>query len=298
MRGGLAGLDRRYVPALARALRRPLVQRRPFRLLAELPQLGFVAIGLLLCVALAVVGQRLGDRPDAAASAANPGGLPAGAAPTGGGSPAVGPTPGTDLAAYLPGRQQELLARAGDGPDDAATAVVSLAAYARPGELAGLLGEGVTLRGVFVHVAVQEAGVVTPTPAGLLSLDPGASPADGLARLAEDLERQATDNQRQADSITQIFNPATQEQKDLFLREARVQRLEARTLREGGPCLYGAVLTATAGRLAALSVRPGVRLVDPAPEGLDPGRVRARALLPEDRDTVSAPETLPGLGAP
>lgn len=305
----LSSLDRRLLPGLAPFLR---AQRGPFRVLAELPQLGFVILGALICVALAVVGQRLGDTRQAAADANRHGGPPAGpaaaaTAPTAEQAipsvlpdPVVGPVAGTTLADYVPPRLQELRSRAVAAPDAPALAVVSLSAYVPASAVPDLLGAGVRVEAVLVHVPVAVAGKRSPTPAGVVAVpgDPASALRTGLGRLADDLDRQARDNQGQADSITTIYNPSVQAQKDAFVQEAKVQRLEVATLRGGGPSVYAVLASGPTRALAAVVTRPRVRLVDLGAEGLVVADAEPHGLLPEDATAVSALERFDGLGAP
>ena len=271
----------------------------PARLLADVPQLGFVLIALMLLVDLAVVGQRVGDSRSRRATPVEASPV---AANTVGpaevnifGSSETGPMPGTTVADYLAMRRAELARRAAGEPNAPAAAVVSFTAAEKPADVAKLLG-GRPVSAVLVRVAVR--GKVTG--AGVLAISGPLGPAlsKGIAALVTSLGADAAANTNQGDTTTNTQIPVNAQQKQAFYDEAATEDAEIAVLRAGGPAIYGAVVSGTYSSLAALAGAPGIRLVDPADDGVSAAKVVPHALAPDDTTTVASLETLEGLKAP
>lgn len=297
---GLSGLDRRLLPALGRLSRGGLADRGPFRLLRDVPQLGLVLVLAVLAGDLALVGQRYdgGGEPSPAltATATDPGAAP-GEGPTGGPDPGGGgPLPGTQVADYLAARAMALQDRAAQGRGTAGVAVVSFTSYLRPSELAGILGPGLSVAAVLVHVPVKAAQPV-PTPGALLRPTVARPLGQLLGDVAAQLTKEGAANQHQGDTVT-IYNEGNKQEKQGFYDEAARQALEAQTLRGDGTCVYAAVVSGTLGVFATAADRPMVRLVDPAPENTDPATLAAHGLLPEDTQVVQSLMGIDGFPPP
>ena len=271
----------------------------PGRLLADVPQLGFVVIALVLLVNLAVVGQRLGDSRSARAASGTRAPVPAtSAGPTEVnifGSAETGPMPGIAVAPYVAMRQAELALRVAREPGAPAVAVVSFTAAQKPAALAKLLG-GRPVSDVVIRVQVR--GKITD--AGTLRVTGALAPAlsRGIAALLTALGADAAANTNQGDTTTNTQIPVNAQQKQAFYDEAATENAEIVVLKAGGPSIYGVVVSGTYSSLAALAAVRGVRLVDPADDGVAASAVLPHALAPDDTKTVASLETLEGLKAP
>lgn len=259
-----------------------------------LPVLGASALALLVAaVVVAVTVHDRGSGPAAASSAyhlvdprADPQALPAGC-PVGtdfAGSRTVGPAPGTAVAPYVASRRSVLERCATAAGDLPLVAVVSLAASATPDRIAPL-ADGVTVAALYVRVP-------TPgTPPWLVPLPgvgaDGYDQASGITRaypaLAAALGARADARARAAATTS-----AGGQTKPQLLTLAALDRAARAQLESGCACTYGLVVQAPAAALRTLGAEPGIRLVDLAPYGTQPGFTRGSPLLPSDRSEVSA----------
>lgn len=270
----------------------------PARLLADVPQLGFVVIALLLLVNLAIVGQRVEDRRTAS-SVVQP--VPVIVPPTGPaeldifGTAQTGPLPGTAVAPYLVRRQAELARRVRREPGALAAAVVSFSAAEKPAAAVRLLAGRPVLA---VCLRVQVRGKITD--AGVLPVKGALAPAlaKGIAAITASLSADAAANTHQGDTTTNTEIPVNAAQKQAFYAEAATENAEIAVLKVGGPAIYGAVVSGSYADLGRLAALPDVRLVDPADDPAQPAAIVPHALAPDDLSTVASLETLRGLRAP
>lgn len=178
--------------------------------------------------------------------------VPAGPVASAGYAAALGPT--SPVAGYLGSASDRLaavLATAGDGE---VYAVVSMPGYRTPTQLLGILS-GYRLVRVFFRVPPDG-----PTVA--------AAVRDPSVDIAAAFDRAASQAARRAHSGAAAARMAD----------------EARALRSGCACVYGAVVRAPAARLAALAGSAAIRLVDAGgPGGVGGPATRFTALLPEQR---------------
>lgn len=272
----------------------------PGRLLADVPQLGFVVIALTLLLDLALVGQRLSDsrtsEPSPTVASIGPATVKGPTEVNTFGSSETGPMPGTAVAPYVAMRQAELALRAQGEPSAKAAAVVSFTEAQRPSALAKLVA-GMPVTDVLIRVQVK--GKITD--AGTLPIDGPLAPAlgRGLARLVASLTADAAANTNQGDTTTNTQIPVNAQQKQAFYDEAATEKAEIAVLASGGPSIYGAVVSGTYASLATYaSAAHGVRLVDPADDGVAASAVVPHALAPDDTKTVADLQTLEGLKAP
>jgi hypothetical protein len=199
--------------------------------------------------------------------------------------PRVGPVDGQPVAAYLTGSARELSGLPAERP---VWALVGFASYQRPAGLGPLL-TGYPVSRVVARVPL--AGVQTQLVTLVVDRVAVDVPA-GMHRVATAKEQAAAIAASDAASATASREDAL---AGVYASEAAVERREAAAYRQLCACVYAAVVRATPARLRALAVRPGVRVVDPAPEVSRLDRATFVPLLPEQSGTVGPPsDTVPG----
>ncbi len=273
----------------------------PLALLRDLPQLGLLVVALIVVAGGARVAtrHRAASRqaaatqrdtlvpPTTTAVPTAPAPAPATVAPV------LGPDAGTDVASYLAARGAAAQALGRTLPGEQLLAVVSFTTLQRPSGVGAVVG-GLAVDAALVHVPVSVRGAPRPTASGVVRGVPGLDEEAlrrVLARQATALEVDAADDQRQGET-TQPVNADIQAQVQDFFDEAAGAREQAAALRDDGACVYAVLVGGSAAELAAVALRPGVRLVDPATgPGLAPADAQPRGLLPTDTATVSAPTT-------
>ena len=289
----LLTLDAAVVPATARGLRRVLdttrhgpgraarwldgrlAGRGPLGLVRETPQVGLVAVGLLLAAgafgAVRVGGQAGGGTAGAAASAvpvAVPG-CPSGTAAPGGAA-YVGPPGNGPLAGYLDAQNRLLDACAAAAPDARAMAVVSLPQPVTPSDVAGAL-RGVTVATAYVVLpgrgSTPYALPLHGARGGTVAVAAAVSAAYAAAQVLFEQDR-------------------TVEQSRARQAQADADELAVGQLRDRCACVYGALVIGTVRQLAALRTS-SVRLVALAPAGTAAAKVTARPLLPAETTAPS-----------
>jgi hypothetical protein len=255
-RPDLRALDDRVVPVAARTLRRvvdAVAAAGPRGLPPAVPALAGAALGV---VALAIW----------LLATPAPGGPSAGLAPGTSGEPG-------DAAAVDP---------AGSAADAPLLAVVHLERHATPAEVPPLLA-GTQVRRLYLHAA--EAG----PPAEVVVLPVQDAEPDALlpALCAATSERRARDARDLTTHLERL--PATTAQEQQVLAELREQaaRAAAEASAYAGPCAttFAAAVEAPEQALDQLAGRPGVRAVEPVPEGTSV-------------DDVDVPPPAAGTGAP
>ncbi|WP_051571244.1 hypothetical protein [Cryptosporangium arvum] len=190
--------------------------------------------------------------------------------------PRVGPADGQVVDAYRSAASAELAALPAGKP---VWALVGLAAYQRPDALPALL-DGYTVNRVVARVPLP--GVQTQLVTLVVDRLAVDVPA-GMNRTASDKERAA------ADAATAAKSAATPDLTAVYTAAADVQRREAAAYRQLCACVYAAVVRAAPDRLRALAQRPGIRVIDPAPEVTRLDRATFVPLLPEQSGTVGPP---------
>lgn len=261
-------------------------RRGPLALLRELPQVGGLLLAILVLVNGGVVLQRA--EPRSAIRAEDPAGGPVGPGdleePV---TALIGPDIGDNVPDYIDRATLRLKDRVVDDAKERSFAVVSFERYLTPTELVTALADVGAFRVYFrvpapgLQTEVEETGVKRLVP-------------DVLAAYA----RVAT--QRRADVAPLLEMARTTEDpefKSFYEATAKAYQKEIEALSGPCACVFGAVTVAGNDDLGVLSSRPGVRLVDIGPRGATFDGLTYRALLPEERVTVTggneAPAELP-----
>ncbi|HVE74146.1 MAG TPA: hypothetical protein VNA30_03520 [Mycobacteriales bacterium] len=270
-----------------RALDARLSNRGPLALLRDLPQLGALVIAVLVLISGATVAQRSEPRQDLVASepdgSAPDGSTPGAANPSSDGG-LLGPEIGDNVGEYLDRADRRLQDRIVANPDERSFAVVSFARYLTPAEAAAVLGDDVG--GFRVFFRVPAAGVQTEVEdSAVRRLVP-----DSLAAFA----RVAT--QRRADIGPLLEMARTTEDpafKSFFEMTAKAYQIEIDKLSAGCACVFGVVTNAANADLRELRAKPAVRVVDIGPQGAGLDVLTFRALLPEEKVTVTGGNEAP-----
>ncbi|MEU7794546.1 hypothetical protein AB0B11_14040 [Micromonospora tulbaghiae] len=196
----------------------------------------------------------------------------------------VGVTDGASIPAYLRAAGDEL-ARL-DAPDG--YALVSFADYLTPARAAAAL-DGTRVSAVVARVPLPGRQTEIVRIAALrLPQDVVA----GMAGVATRKDREAAEYRSRAAATT-----ADPELRRVYDSGAEVAAREAQAYRTGCACVYAAVVSAAPDALRALASRPGVRVVDPAPEVTRLDRTVFTPPLPEQRDVVRPPADTGPAGA-
>ncbi|TCB97959.1 hypothetical protein E0H26_10195 [Micromonospora zingiberis] len=274
MRAGdlLRQLDQRLLPRLATVLTR--FDQGP----ARSSLLGWVAVlscaAVLFTAVLATGGPPLPDR-------------------TVGEVTRVGIADGDSIPGYERTAAADLaeLAR-GASLADGTYALVSLSEYLTPQSLAAVVGDvGVSF--VFGRVPLPDRQTeIVRIPAQRLPDDVTA----GMAELAERKEREAAEYRSRAAALGG-GGPQERELRQLYASGARLAEQEAAAYRASCACVYALVVRAEPAVLRGVAARPGVRVVDPAPEVRRLERTVFTPPLPEQRDVARPPvdrDLLPG----
>lgn len=188
----------------------------------------------------------------------------------------VGVSDGASIPAYLRAAGDEL-ARL-DAPDG--YALVSFDGYLTPARAAAAL-DGTRVSAVVARVPLPGRQTEIVRIAALrLPQDVVA----GMAGVATRKDAEAADYRSRAAATT-----ADPELRRVYDSGAEVAAREAEAYRTGCACVYAAVVSAAPEALRALAGRPGVRVVDPAPEVRRLDRTVFTPPLPEQRDVVRPP---------
>ncbi len=190
----------------------------------------------------------------------------------------VGVAGGASIPAYLRAAGEEL-ARL-DAPD--AYALVSFADYLTPARAAAAL-DGAPVSAVVARVPLPGRQTEIVRIAALRL--PGDVVA-GMADVAGRKDREAADYRARAAAPAATADP---ELRRVYESGAVVAAREAAAYRSGCACVYAAVVRAAPDALRALAGRPGVRVVDPAPEVARLDRTVFTPPLPEQRDVARPP---------
>ncbi|GGM38440.1 hypothetical protein GCM10011608_23870 [Micromonospora sonchi] len=197
----------------------------------------------------------------------------------------VGVADGDSIPGYERAAAADLAALNGDAASgDGTYALVSLADYLTPQSLATVVGD-VRVAAVFGRVPLPERQTeIVRIPAQRLPEDVMA----GMAMLAERKEREAADYRSRAAALGG-GGPPERELRQLYESGARIAAQEAAAYRAGCACVYALVVRDTTTMLRGVATRPGVRVVDPAPEVRRLERTVFTPPLPEQWDVARPP---------
>ncbi|GAA0425169.1 hypothetical protein Aca07nite_81640 [Actinoplanes capillaceus] len=197
----------------------------------------------------------------------------------------VGVVEGQSVGGYLAASRDEL-ARLTDPSAPAAGdtwALVAFRRYAAPGGLPDLLS-GAQVAQVYTRVPLTGSRTgVNRIPVYRLPDDVTA----GMISAAVSRERERADYQRLGRALTGDGRNEMR-LRAAYESAARIAAEEAAAYRAGCACVFAAVVRGTPAALDGIADRPGVRVVDPAPEvrGLD--RTEFRPPRPEELETAPA----------
>ncbi|MEV7264635.1 hypothetical protein AB0N38_13895 [Micromonospora aurantiaca] len=187
----------------------------------------------------------------------------------------VGVTDGASIPAYLRAAGDEL-ARL-DAPDG--YALVSFDGYLTPARAAATL-DGTRVSAVVARVPLpgRQTEIVR-----IAALTLPRDVVAGMAGVATRKDRETAGYRSRAAAT------ADPELRRVYDSGAEVAAREAEAYRTGCACVYAAVVSAPPDALRGLAGRPGVRVVDPAPEVTRLDRTVFTPPLPEQRDVVRPP---------
>ena len=285
---GLRGLNRDSAPSLdVRSLRR-LDERYttsgPLGLLREIPQLGFILIGLVFLVGTGTAVSREAARNRATQEATDP--LPEATSELPGQegevSTTLGPAVGDEVLAYQATATRSLAeARRDEG---SRLALVSLRSYLTPGQVKELF-TGYNVQRVYLRSRSggKDAAQLPVNVTG----DLGKALVKAYADAAHGRAVAQGSYQGYVNTLT-VVTKEDQSFKDLYASFAASTGREAHDYRSSCACVYAAVVSATPQRLAELTARASVRAVQVAGKGLALQAIEVLPLLPEVTGIVPA----------
>ncbi len=277
-RSSLQGVDGRSLADLDARLTRS----GPLALVRDVPQVGFVVIA---AVFLAGAGTAVSQEADRNRVARQASAEQQQVLNTDGeqliGRSTLGPEVGDDTTTYAADAASSLAAavRADKG---SRVALVSLAGYRTPGQLAALT-RGVQVQRVYLRAkaAGPEAAQLPVDIKGDLLGDLGRAYATAVTgRLAAQKAYQGY-----VDTL-EVTTADEQRFKDLYVTFARATGIEAAQYKAICACVFAAIVKGTAAQLAALTARAGVRAVEVAGEGQAIEDLLVQPLLPEIKGVV------------
>jgi len=195
----------------------------------------------------------------------------------------VGVVQGQTVGGYLSSSRKELAALTDPSAPTAGDtwALVSLDRYVPPGGLPGLLA-GVAVAQVYTRVPLS--GTDTP----VVRIPVYRLPADvmtGMLDAALERDREQAEY-LQLSKRTAGDGPNQARARQAYQSAAATAGAEAAAYRTGCSCVFAAVIHAAPDLLQGVAARPGVRVVDPAPEVRRLDRTEFRPPLPEQSGTV------------
>jgi hypothetical protein len=195
----------------------------------------------------------------------------------------VGVVEGQSVPAYLAVSRRELAALTDPSAPPAGDtwALASLDNYVPPGRLPELLG-GAGVAQVYARVPL--AGVQTQVvriPVYRLPQDVTA----GMVAAAQQRDQEQAEYLQLSGRLGGA-GPTTDRARQAYAAAARSAGAEATAYRSGCACVFAAVIRAAPAVLRQIADRPGVRVVDPAPEVHSLDSTEFRAPLPEQSGTV------------
>ncbi|HEX9999192.1 MAG TPA: hypothetical protein VGB74_01955, partial [Actinoplanes sp.] len=197
----------------------------------------------------------------------------------------VGVVQGQSVPGYLRSSRTELAALTSpSAPVTGDTwALVSLGRYLPPGALPKLLS-GAEVAEIYTRVPL--AGAHTQ----VVRIRVHRLPADamsGMLDAAVDRERERAEYLKLGHRVRNQGEPQERARR-AYETAAGIAGTEAAAYRSGCSCVFAAVVRAAPAALQGLARRPGVRVVDPAPEVDRLDRTEFRPPLPEQTGTVPA----------
>ncbi len=249
-------------------------------LLREVPQLGALALALLLLAGGATVYVR-GTRPAATGDGGAGGPLSDTTLAV-----TIGPTIGERADAYVADSRSRLYQTAAGQPDGMSYAVVSFSQYLTVAQAARLV-RGFEVADAFLRVPAP------PRQAPVRSAE-----INDMSELPQEMARQARQLIQEAAALEKVSATIDNdpEQKASNERDARRFRLEAGKLPQRDClCVAGVVVRGKLRQLLQLALTAGVRAIDAAPPRASRTGVVFRPLLPDEKVKVTeGNEAAPG----
>jgi hypothetical protein len=255
----------------------------PLAFLRDVPQIGFVLIGLVFLAGTgtAVTREAAKNRLSQQQSVtAVPGPANTVTAPAGSGT--LGPAVGEKVPAYLATAAKGLAQAAKSAARGDRVGLVSFSAYQTPTRVRSMLAGYHVLR---IYLRAQEGG----REAAQLPIEVRGDLGTTLTRAYAQVARGRLDAQRAYQGYVDSLTVTTKEDqafKDLYATFARSTRLEARAYQRGCACVFAALVSASPPMLEQLRSRPGVRGIEVAGKGMSLPDLQVRPLLPEVRGVV------------
>jgi hypothetical protein len=195
----------------------------------------------------------------------------------------VGAAEGVAVDAYLASSRAELSALAARSTAEV-SALAALDSYVEPSALPGML-RGITAEAAFARVPLPDLQTeIVDLPLGGVA----AAVTPGFAQSASRKEAAAKEATWAAGKLT--GKGQRERQLRAFYQDvAKVNSAEAEAFRRECACVYAVVVRGTPVRLRQLAARPGVRVVDPAPEITSLGTTQFLPLQPEQIAVVTPP---------
>lgn len=267
---GLRQLDERYATS------------GPLALFREVPQLGFVVIGLVFLAGAgtAVSREAAHNRQTQQVSDPLPGSSGALPGAEGEVSSTLGPAVGDAVQAYLRKAATTVAQAASEGGDR--VALVSFRSYLTPGQVKGLLG-GYSVQRVYLRSRPggKDAAQLPVNVTG----DLGKALKKAYADAARGRAVAHKAYQMYVNTLT-VVSKEDQAFKDLYAAFAASTEREARDYSSSCPCVYAAVVLGSPRSLAALAKKAGARAVEAASKGQSLSGLEVLPLLPEVRGVV------------
>jgi hypothetical protein len=264
--------------------------RGPLAVLRDIPQVGFIVIGLVFLAGTgtAVSRQASNNRAASQANEQDPSSVQATGDP---GTSSLGPQPGDAVSTYVQTAGQALVASAkGSGGSKPRVALVSLTAFSNQQQAVAALA-GYDVLEVYLRSTAggKEATELAVPVSGTLATSLVKSYADAARGR---LEAQKS-YQGYVDTLT-VTTKEDQQFKDYYRMFATSAALEATAYAHNCACVYAAVVRASPKQLLKLTPAGGVRAVQVASQGLGLKQVQVFPLLPSVKGVVPEQQT----GAP
>jgi hypothetical protein len=216
----------------------------------------------------------------------------------------VGVVEGQSVPTYLAAARHELavLTNPSAPPAGDTWALVSLDNYVPPSRLPGLLDRAGVAQ---VYARVPLPGVQTQVVRIPVYRLPGDVSA-GMVAAARQRDQEQAEYLRLSGRLNGQ-GPTTDRARHAYDAAAQAAGAEATAYRSGCACVFAAVIRAAPAVLQQIADRPGVRVVDPAPEVHSLDSTEFRAPLPEQSGTVPdepsqtptpVPTGTPGIASP
>lgn len=245
---------------------------RPLALVRDLPQVGFIAIAVVLLAGAVTAVTRYEPGP------APPDVQDVTAVPPSQGPERLGPVEGTTAGEYVRAADASVAKAAAGDPATRATALVTLQGYRVAADLPAVL-QGVRVRRVYLR---------SPAGGRYASIFPVEVGTDLLGGLRSGYQ-QAARNRRVAVTsyVTLVKTSVADKAYQALYEELLVgARAEAAAYASGCACAFAALVEGTASSLVAVRARPGVRAVEVARAVAEAGAVVVTYLFPEVRGRI------------